>query len=147
MGNRGRESAAATGTAKLTVFPGGLARRPEAPEELTDAQAKVWKDTVASETVEFFDTDALRELLKDYCRHKVTGAALSRQIETYDAAKAMDPETAKNFDRVTKMRDRESKAAADLATKLRLTNQSRYTPKAAATASKAGGSAKKPWET
>lgn len=147
MGNRGRESAAASGTAKLTVFPGGMARRPDPPADLTEAQAKIWTDTVASETVEFFNTDALRELLKDYCRHKVTCAALSRQVETYDAAEPMDPETAKNFDRITKMRDRESKAAADLATKLRLTNQSRYTPKAAATASKNAGSTKKPWET
>jgi hypothetical protein len=76
-----------------------MARRPDPPSDLTEAQAKIWTDTVASETVEFFNTDALRELLKDYCRHKVTCAALSKQVEAYDAAEPMDPETAKNFDR------------------------------------------------
>lgn len=143
MGIRGRESAAA----QVTVIAGGFDRRPDAPDGLTDAQATIWRDTVASEAADFFNTDALRELLKDYCRHKVTGAELSRQIERYDASVMMEPDVAQVFDRITKMRDRESKAAADLATKLRLTNQSRYTPKAAATAAKQAGASKKPWET
>lgn len=137
-----RQSAAA----QVVALQGGIGQRPDPPDDLTDDQAEVWRATVASEDTAFFSTAALRELLKDYCRHKCTGAALSAQIETYDASKAMDPETAKNFDRITKMRDRETKAAADLATKLRLTNQSRYTPKAAATASKNAGTQKKPWE-
>jgi hypothetical protein len=45
-----------------------------------------------------------------------------------------------------KLRDRESKALGDKATKLRLTNQSRYTPGAAATAAKNASEAKKPWQ-
>lgn len=142
-----RQSAAA----QLVVLQGGLARRPEPPQDLTDAQALVWAQTVASEDASFFNTAALCELLKDYCRHKVTAVALSRQVEKFEESlagskTAADPETCKALDRITKMRDRETKAAADLATKLRLTNQSRYTPKAAATASKNSGQAKKPWE-
>lgn len=138
--------------AQLTVVQGGLVRRPAPPEDLTEAQAAVWKQTVDSEDASFFNTSALQELLKDYCRHKVTAVALSRQVEKFETAisalaEAADPETCKALDRVTKMRDRETKAAADLATKLRLTNQSRYTPKAAATASKNSGQTKKPWET
>lgn len=142
MGARGAESSAS----KLVSIAGGLARRPDAPDDLTKAQAAIWDATVASEGPEFFNTAALRELLADYCRHKATGADLSKQVEKYDATAAMDPETAKTFDRITKMRDRETKAAADLATKLRLTNQSRYTPKAAATAAKNASTQRKPWE-
>ena len=42
------------------------------------------------------------------------------------------------YDKLLSMRDRETKAMGSLATKLRLTNQARYTPQAAATASGAG---------
>jgi hypothetical protein len=44
------------------------------------------------------------------------------------------------------MRDRETKAIADKATKLRLTNQSRYTPDRASTAAKNNLKADKPWQ-
>jgi hypothetical protein len=44
------------------------------------------------------------------------------------------------------MRDIEARGAADKATKLRLTNQARYTPQAASTASKAAPRGKMPWE-
>lgn len=144
MGARGTASAAA----QVTVIAGGLGRRPDAPDDLTDGQKQIWNDTVASEGVDFFNTAALRELLKDYCRHKTTGAMLTKQIQGYEALLPgpMGDDTLKEFDRITKMRDRETKAAADLATKLRLTNQSRYTPKAAATAAKNASTSRKPWE-
>jgi hypothetical protein len=51
------------------------------------------------------------------------------------------------IERFLKLRDKESRRAADLATKLRLTQQSRYTPQAAATANKRTMNATKPWET
>lgn len=133
--------------AKLVVLQGGLARRPEPPKDLNDEQAKVWRETAASESVTFFDTAALQAMLKDYCRHTVTAAEMSALIDRYDLSSVMDEDTAKLLDRLTKMRDRETKAAADKATKLRLTNQSRYTPKAASTASKNGSKNLKPWET
>lgn len=133
--------------AKLTVIQGGLARRPEPPKDLNEAQALVWRETAASESVSFFDTAALQAMLKDYCRHTVTAAEMSALIDKYDLTLVMDDDTAKLLDRLTKMRDRETKAAADKATKLRLTNQSRYTPKAAGTASKNGSKNLKPWET
>jgi hypothetical protein len=132
--------------AKLVVLRGGLARRPEPPTSLNEAQAKVWRETAASEALTFFDTAALRAMLVDYCRHTVTAEEMSALIDKYDLAQVMDDDTAKLLDRLTKMRDRETKAAADKATKLRLTNQSRYTPKAAGTASKNGSSNLKPWE-
>ena len=142
-----RQSAAAKEAANLVSIEGGLGKRPDPPPEFSEAQAKIWKDTVASEAATFFDTAALRALLVDYCRHQATASELSQQIDKYDLSKLLDDDDAKLLDRITKMRDRETKAAGDKATKLRLTNQSRYTPKAAATASKNSGAAlKKPWE-
>lgn len=133
--------------AKLVVYQGGLAKRPDPPADLNDEQSKVWRETAASESVTFFDTAALQAMLKDYCRHTVTAAEMSALIDKYDLTIVMDDDTAKLLDRLTKMRTRESAAAADKATKLRLTNQSRYTPKAAGTASKNGSKNLKPWET
>lgn len=132
--------------ASLRVVMGNLGQRPEPPADLTEAQAKVWRATTASEAADFFRTDALRELLKDYCRHKVSAAELSAQIELYDPKLAMTPDMIGALDKLLKMRDRETKAAADKATKLRLTNQSRYTPQAASTAAKNASLQKKPWE-
>jgi len=115
---------------------------------LTPEEAEVWDRTVAHEAADVFGTAALQQLLKDYCRHVVADERLSRGIEGHMAAgaDAPDPISLKELDVLMRMRDRETKAIADKATKLRLTNQSRYTPKAAATAAKREGQARKPWQ-
>ena len=140
--------------ASLAVINGSLDRRPDPPADLTDAEAEVWAATVAHEAADVFGTAALQQLLKDYCRHVVAAERLSVVIEKHLArATAPEPEADEEetiplpaLDRLLKMRDRETKAIADKATKLRLTNQSRYTPKAAATAAKREGQAAKPWQ-
>jgi hypothetical protein len=128
------------------VVAGGLGERPAPPEELTSAQQSVWRATVASETADFFRTAALRALLADYCRHACAATDLSKQIDLYDLDVASTPDVVGAMDKLLKMRDRETKAAADKATKLRLTNQSRYTPQAASTAAKNSSVQRKPWE-
>jgi hypothetical protein len=58
-------------------------------------------------------------------------------------------DTDEGLDRYTKLvrtRDCETKALADKATKLRLTNQARYTPQAAGTAAKKSSTERKPWQ-
>lgn len=120
-------------------------RRPDPPNDLSDTQAQIWRETVASEPADFFRTSALRELLKNYCRHTATVVELDAQIRTLPTKATLHPEFGRVVERLLKMRERETKAAADKATKLRLTNQSRYTPQAAATASRKSGAAQ-PWE-
>lgn len=141
MGARGRKS-----LASQTVVVGGFGQRPDPPSELSAQAAEIWRATVASEGPDFFKTAALRSMLADYCRHTATAALLSGQIEAYNPAWLTDDEGLKRYDLLLKLRDRETKASADKATKLRLTNQSRYTPQAAATAAKSASTARKPWE-
>jgi hypothetical protein len=134
--------------ASLSVIAGSIDRRPEAPAELTGAEAEVWERTVAHEAADVFGTAALQQMLKDYCRHVVAAERLGKVIEGHMAGEPAEGDEAislKELDCLLKMRDRETKAIADKATKLRLTNQSRYTPKAAATASKKA-SERKPWQ-
>jgi hypothetical protein len=142
MAARGRKSAAS-----LSVIHGSVDQRPDAPAELTADEVAVWDRTVAHEAADVFGTAALQQMLKDYCRHVVAAERLGLVIEGHMSAPGgEDGISLKELDCLLKMRDRETKAIADKATKLRLTNQSRYTPKAAATAAKNAGQARKPWQ-
>jgi hypothetical protein len=139
MGPRGRQSGASLSVVAGTAIDG----RPRAPEDLTEFQAEVWDRTVANEAADVFRTAALQQLLKEYCRHVETADRLSKQADlwTQDGSN----HSIQDIDCLLRMRDRETKALADKATKLRLTNQSRYTPGAAGTASKKASEAK-PWQ-
>ena len=139
MQQRGRKSAAA-----LSIVAGTIDGRPKPPSDLTKFQQGVWERTVANEAADVFRTAALQQLLKEYCRHVETADRLSKQVDraTCDGSNL----SLQDVDILCRMRDRETKALADKATKLRLTNQSRYTPGAAGTAAKKGASERKPWQ-
>lgn len=140
MADRGRKSSAA-----LSVVIGSIDGRPKPPADLTKFQREVWERTVANETATFFSTAALQQLLKEYCRHVESAHKLAAMIEQVEGIQSFDEDTIKAYDKLLGMRDRETKALGDKATKLRLTNQARYTPQAAATASKKAGD-RKPWQ-
>jgi thiamine pyrophosphate-dependent acetolactate synthase large subunit-like protein len=136
---------ARTSTAGRSTRAVRIDRRPAPPPDLTADQAEIWQQTVGSETSDFFKTAALCELLKNYCRHTATVVEIDHQIASLPAKAMLHKDFGKVFERLLKMRERETKAAADKATKLRLTNQSRYTPQAASTAAKRSGG-KQPWD-
>ena len=135
-----RKSAAA-----LSVVAGSIDGRPAAPKDLTPFQREVWERTVGGEAASFFRTPALQQLLKEYCRHVEASDKLAKLIDAYGEDDLRDEEKLPKYAWLLEKRDRETKAMADKATKLRLTNQSRYTPQAAATASK-NATPRKPWE-
>lgn len=139
---RGRKSAAELSV----VSSGGFDHRPDPPANLTPRQADIWKETVASEAADFFKTAALQALLTDYCHHRESAEILNSTIHPFTAEDIADQEGVDHYRKLLRMRDNEVKSAAQLATKLRLTNQSRYVPHAAATASRRATAAKKPWE-
>lgn len=140
MAERGRKSAAS-----LSVIVGSIDGRPSPPDDLNKAQREIWERTVANEATEVFKTAALQQLLKEYCRHVVSAKKLAAMVEAMEALSPMPADDLGDYDKLLKMRDRETKALADKATKLRLTNQARYTPHAAATAAKKG-TERKPWQ-
>lgn len=138
---RGRKSAAAQ-----VVIQGGFGNRPEPPEDLSSAAAEIWRRTAASEAVDFFRTAALQAMLADYCRHVETSDVLTSQIDAFQPEWLADEAGLKRYDMLTKMRERETRSAADKATKLRLTNQARYTPRAAEHAARKQSIEAKPWQ-
>lgn len=119
MQQRGRKSAE-----KLSVVAGTIDGRPKPPSELTDEQQEIWNRVVASEAADFFRTAAVQQGLARYCVHMAEVAWIDGQIA--DAKKPRSDCTLEDVDRLMKMRARETGAAVQLATKLRLTNQSRY---------------------
>lgn len=141
MGQRGRKSGAS-----LSVIAGSIDGRPQPPEDLTSDQRDVWIRTVGSESADFFRSAASQQILKEYCRHVISAGKLGRMINTIEAMDILTPTDGAAYETLLKLRDRETKALSDKATKLRLTNQSRYTPQAAATAAKKGATEAKPWQ-
>ena len=136
MRTRGRQSAA-----HLAVVTNLANPRLAPPAFLTPPQAALWQEIVATKPAEWFGPDSA-PVLTEYVRAVETCNVLELQVR-----KALDDGEPDWIERILKLRDKEARRAADLATKLRLTQQSRYTPQAAATASKRTLHASKPWET
>jgi hypothetical protein len=139
MEGRGRRSAAS-----LTVVPAGIPARMEPPQGMTDTQASLWREIVGGKPVDWFAADNA-PLLAEYIRAVDMCNMLALQIEATIAGG--DPvEMALLMKAYLDMRDKEAKRATSIATKLRLTQQSRYTPQAASTANRKAGSSAKPWQ-
>lgn len=118
-------------SARLTAVT-SLPLRPDPPETLSECEAKLWRDVVATKPVEWFQADSA-PLLVEYCRAKSVCDRLSDLILGLDET---DPKGLADLKSILDMRDKESRRLATLGCKLRLTQQSRYTPQSAATASK-----------
>lgn len=137
MGIRGRKSA----TDLAVVHT--LERLPEPPEELTAPQAEVWARVVATKPSDWFQADS-QPVLKEYCRAVALADEIGQQVNDFDRTKLVDYEGFRLWKELTQMQREQAKLVAALAVKLRLTQQSRYTPQAGATASKRAG-LQRPW--
>lgn len=143
MAKPGRKSDAEMSV--ITKMPSAL-QRPPAPDYMTERQKQIWKDVVESEPVEWFQSAATQSMLHDFCCHRESVEQISEALSVFKSEWLKNAEGAKRYSDLTKMRASETKAAASLATKMRLTNQSRYTPQAAGTASRNMSRSAKPWE-
>lgn len=136
MAKRGRKSAAEQFSVVVTL-PG---QRPEPLESLAEEEAAVWRRIVASLPHDWFAAGTYI-LLADYCRRWVRAERLADVIKK-------QPEETSIRDRIAlyENEDDNSKLMMALATKMRITQQSKYTTKAAGTAANSAGPARKPWE-
>lgn len=135
MATRGRKSIAAL----TTVTP--TSPRPEPPAHLSETEAAEWRDIAARMPPDWF-TRETRPLLEAYCQHVVTRRLLARELAGFDPERLADAEGLKCYDKPTSIAARESNILATLATKLRLSQQSRYGPRAAHSATQRGTVAK-----
>jgi hypothetical protein len=144
MRTRGRNSAAAK--AAPVVINGSFGQRPEPPAELNECQAEIWRGIVASEDPKFFATAVLRNLLADYCRHREAIAKVNEMVDGFDPDWLRQSDGLSRYRTLLKIREAETRASVSLATKLRMTNQARFTAKAAGAGAARVWHGPKPWE-
>jgi hypothetical protein len=123
-----RKSAESLSGVPVTALP----LRLDPPENFPLAESEIWRAGVATKPVDWFEADST-PLLAEYCRAKVMCDRLAARIDLASDEELKD---------LLVMRDREAKRLAVLGVKLRLTQQSRYTPKSAQTAAKAPNAGK-----
>lgn len=140
MKHRGRKSAAELSIAT----PVESIPRAAPPGQLSDFEASVWQQIVATKPADWFQADTY-PLLISYCKHVAHMATVDKLVEARpDVA---DDDELKRLDLLYKMRDRESKALISLARQMRLTQQSQYCEKTAHSAARKTSTASaKPWE-
>jgi hypothetical protein len=124
MEGPGRPSSAALSVVALSV-----AQRVQPPETLTARQAQLWREIVATKPAEWFAADTT-PLLTAYVKAIESHERLAAEFQTatLDAAGIG---LAKDL---CAMLTKTAKLIESLARSMRLTQQSRYTPQAAATA-------------
>jgi hypothetical protein len=128
---RGRVSASARSMiATHTMADLEKGTRPEPPEDLTEAEAKVWRNVVASMPPDWF-SPATFPLLGLYCRHTAGLDFIDRVLRSLEKSK--EPKAASEWRKMAQARRQECKVIYSLAVKMRLAQQSSYAPEKAYT--------------
>jgi hypothetical protein len=136
-----RKSAAALSV--VQTLPGQ--KRPEPPEELTDEQAEEWRKVVDRLPVDWFPEES-HQLLVAYCRHVTRARVLAGLINRFQEVWLCSADGVERYDKLLQMSEREGRAISSLATRMRLTQQSRYRADKAATKTSSPSAPSKPWE-
>ena len=141
MGARGRKSSKELST----ISAGGLElhRRPDPPEHLGEDAVKVWRAVVNSLPADWFSPGTL-PLLAAMC-----GLTISQRytLRALQAAERGDKEfDRESWEKLQRQLGEVSGRIATLATRMRLTPQSRYGARSADTAARSVGDGPKPWE-
>ena len=138
MDRPGRISAAS-----LSVLAVGPARLLAPPAGMPEIQAAVWAATVASKPADWFGPDSI-PILTAYVKAVDTHRIVCAEMDEFDPEWLKTDDGLRRYDKLTQIQDRAAKQLTTLATKMRLTQQSRYVPHAAARAD-ARVSAARPW--
>ena len=138
MGQRGRKSSEAFAVAAPVV----VQARPAPPLELTAEQADVWQSIVDSMPADWFSTEN-HPLLIQYVRHTIEARRLAQLIDQECAREEL---SVGMYVELLKAQRAETTALKVLAASMRLAQQAKYGPRAASTASKRGGTTRRPWE-
>jgi chaperone required for assembly of F1-ATPase len=138
MDKRGRKSAAELSVIKPSSI--SAITRPVPPKELTNEQKQEWLAVTNRMPADWFPRET-HAMLSQYCRHVVSAHRIAMLIEKVVSGDYPD-EWLHDWDRLLKMQEREGRALSLLATRLRMTQQSRISAhrKVSTTATP------KPWE-
>ena len=129
----GRRSAAS-----LAVAPVQAWTRLEPPPWLIGDAAELWTKVVSTKPSDWFTADTA-PLLEAYCNTVIEYRRAAVELQ------ASSPADLRSYKALVDITTSLASRMAGIATKLRLTPQSRYTPQSAATASKKAATIAKPW--
>lgn len=120
MAQRGRKSADAheVSAQLATLRMPQPVHRPDAPYDLNDEQSALWQQIVEDLPADHF-TGRLQPMLADYCRHTVEASQIAHLIERMKSSGEFDID---EYDKLLRMRERETRAAMGLAIKVGITN-------------------------
>ena len=121
----------------MAVAPVTPWARLEPPEALTATQVAIWREITATNPSEWFKADCA-PILEAYCKAITHYRDMAVRLDT-------PPEDIKDYLKLAEAVGKQARLMGELASKLRLTPQARFTPGAAATATKKTA-ATKPWE-
>jgi hypothetical protein len=110
--------------------------RPEPIRGLTDDQAHEWRAVVDRMPGEWFPPET-HGLLAQYCRHVVSAQHVAELIKKLWSSDNFSLDT---FDQLLRIQEREGRAMSALATRMRLTQQTRFSKD-----KKTGPMVPKPW--
>jgi hypothetical protein len=99
--------------------------RPEAPDELTDEQAEEWRAITGRMPADWFPRET-HGMLTQLCRHTVAARRVAQLIGVAESSEHLNVD---EYERLLSMQDRESRAVAMLATKMRISQQTTYDPR------------------
>ena len=139
MGIRGKQSVEAQSVAPVLRH-----ERPPAPVHLTPAQAETWFDVVNRMPAEWFAAENL-PLLEAYCKCVDLHRTITAQLDVFETKWLEDEDGLRRFGRLTEIQGRQAKLMKDLATSMRLTQQSRYRADKASTIERTSRGIK-PWQ-
>jgi hypothetical protein len=126
-------------------LPAEPAFRPKAPSELTSEQAAEWKSIVNHMPANWFGRES-HSLLIAYLRHWSNARLIAAEIERFAPAWLGRDDGLDRYEQLLKIADREHRAMASLAGKMRLSQSSRLRPGPAATAIANSPTTDLPWE-
>jgi hypothetical protein len=112
------------------------------PSTLTARQKELWLEIVASKPADWFTVDA-QSLLVGYVKAIASHESLSQRVDAMEAGAFVGE--LKDEDKLYGMLERQARLVQSFATKMRLTQQARYTTTSAATKS-AKASGGRPWD-
>ena len=130
-------------SASLSVVPPRAATLLTPPKSLTARQKDLWKEIVSSKPASWFDRSTA-PLLSGYVKAIASHETLGSRSDEIEATLADGGGDLKTLNKIHAMIERQARLIQTFATKLRLTQQSRYTATTAAVmSSKASGP--RPW--
>ena len=139
-----RKSASALATAPV-IDASKARQRPVPIEGLDEAEKAVWRRVTAAMPASWFGREHL-DLLARYCQHAVRADRFNRMASAFNPADVGDKIELDDLDRISRMAERESRAALALARSMRITHQAQQDSKTAARARDRVQAEPKPWE-